>query len=58
MSKATDSEITRFALELLADGLLPSFLPIHLMRQFGISRDRAQRLASEALQQFKVRTDD
>lgn len=58
MSQPTDREIIARALELLSEGLLLSFLPQFLMREFGISAERAQRLAIQALRRRETQADD
>lgn len=51
MTKPTDRAIIARALALLAEGLLVSFLPAFLMREFKLTPERAQRLAMAALEQ-------
>lgn len=51
MTKPTDRAIIARALALLAEGLLVSFLPTFLMREFNLTPERARRLAVQALAQ-------
>lgn len=49
MSQPTDRAIIDAGVKLLESGLLPSLLPGRLMIEYQLTRDRAGRLASEAL---------
>jgi len=50
MSSPTDAQIVRRGLELLAGGLLASGVPARLMSEFGLTAERAQRLATIAVE--------
>jgi len=50
MTTPTDAEIIARALALLESGLLPSAVPERLMSEFGITADRARRLAAAAIE--------
>lgn len=52
----TDSEIKRLAVAMLQQGLLVSELPGTLMTEFNLSREKARRLAIEALKQYREYT--
>ena len=51
--RRADAVIIEHALELLAEGLLPSGLPQRLMNEFGITAARARELADKAIEIHK-----
>jgi hypothetical protein len=53
MSQPTDRAIIDAGVKLLEAGLLPSLLPGRLMLEYQLTRDRAARLAQQALQAHK-----
>jgi len=53
LSKPTDKEVITRALELLKAGILASAIPARLMDEFGISPERARKLAGKAVEEWK-----
>lgn len=54
MSKnPTEAQIIQEGVEILSAGLLASALPQSLIEEFGITPERARKLAGEALQRYK-----
>ena len=51
--RPNDNEIVTRAVELLAHGLLPSVLPSTLMREFGLTAEKAHDLASDAIKRHE-----